>query len=144
LLYVFTYLSLRFQSTAHHGFYGDYSMIRKTLTTATLVALGLGPFGLATAQVGPDNDYWWPNRLDLAPLRMNSPANTPLGAGFDYAEASASLALDAVVEDLKVLMKTSQDRWPADYGHYGPFFVRMAWHNAGTYRTFDGRGGADG
>ena len=119
-------------------------MIRKTLTTATLVALGLGPFGLATAQVGPDNDYWWPNRLDLAPLRMNSPANNPLGADFDYAEAFASLDLDAVVEDLKVLMKTSQDWWPADYGHYGPFFVRMAWHNAGTYRTFDGRGGADG
>jgi len=119
-------------------------MIRKTLTTATLVALGLGPFGLATAQVGPDNDYWWPNRLDLAPLRMNSPANNPLGADFDYAEAFASLDLDAVVEDIKVLMKTSQDWWPADYGHYGPFFVRMAWHNAGTYRTFDGRGGADG
>jgi len=119
-------------------------MIRKTLTTATLVAMGLAPFGMATAQVGPDNDYWWPNRLDLAPLRMNSPANNPLGADFDYAEAFASLDLDAVIEDLKVLMKTSQDWWPADYGHYGPFFVRMSWHNAGTYRTFDGRGGADG
>ena len=119
-------------------------MIRKTITTATLVAMGLAPFGLATAQVGPDNDYWWPNRLDLAPLRMNSPANNPLGADFDYAEAFASLDLDAVIEDLKVLMKTSQDWWPADYGHYGPFFVRMSWHNAGTYRTFDGRGGADG
>jgi len=106
--------------------------------------MGLAPFGLATAQVGPDNDYWWPNRLDLAPLRMNSPANNPLGADFDYAEAFASLDLDAVIEDLKVLMKTSQDWWPADYGHYGPFFVRMSWHNAGTYRTFDGRGGADG
>ena len=119
---------------------------KNTLTLATAIALGIAlPFNLASAQSSaPDNDYWWPNRLDLAPLRLNSPVNNPLGADFDYAEAFNSLDLDAVVADLKVLMKTSQDWWPADYGHYGPFFVRMSWHNAGTYRTFDGRGGADG
>jgi len=90
------------------------------------------------------NDYWWPNRLDLKPLRNNSPASNPLGANFNYAEEFAGLDLDAVKRDLEVLMTSSQDWWPADYGHYGPFFIRMAWHSAGTYRVSDGRGGAYG
>jgi catalase-peroxidase len=90
------------------------------------------------------NDYWWPNRLSLDPLRANDPASNPLGADFDYAEAFESLDLEAVKADLVELMTTSQDWWPADFGHYGPFFIRMAWHSAGTYRTTDGRGGADG
>jgi len=91
-----------------------------------------------------DNQFWWPEQLDLSPLRSHSPESNPYGADFDYSEAFASLDLEAVKADLKETMKTSQDWWPADYGHYGPFFIRMAWHSAGTYRTSDGRGGAGG
>lgn len=90
------------------------------------------------------NDFWWPETLDLTPLRQNEAISSPLGADFDYAAAFSSLDLDAVKQDIEALMTTSQDWWPADYGHYGPFFIRMAWHSAGTYRTFDGRGGAGG
>ena len=88
--------------------------------------------------------YWWPNRLSLDPLRQTSPESSPLSEDFNYAEEFESLDLDALVADLEELMVTSQDWWPADYGHYGPFFIRMAWHSAGTYRTIDGRGGSDG
>ena len=109
---------------------------------ATTLVLPVNP---ALAQEGaPTNDYWWPNRLSLEPLRQTSPESNPLGADFNYAEAFESLDLDAVVADLEELMTTSQDWWPADYGHYGPLFIRMAWHSAGTYRSIDGRGGADG
>ncbi|MEM1132361.1 MAG: catalase/peroxidase HPI [Pseudomonadota bacterium] len=88
------------------------------------------------------NQLWWPNNLDLTPLKANHPANDPEGADFDYGEAFESLDLEAVRQDIFALMTDSQDWWPADYGHYGPLFIRMAWHAAGTYRTFDGRGGA--
>ena len=88
------------------------------------------------------NQLWWPNRLDLSILHQNSALADPMGQGFDYAEASKSLDLKAVKADIFALMTTSQDWWPADYGHYGPLFIRMAWHSAGTYRISDGRGGA--
>ena len=96
----------------------------------------------ATNTSGRSNRDWWPNQLNLAILHQHGPASNPMPAGFDYAEAFKALDLDAVKADLTALMTDSQDWWPADYGHYGPFFIRMAWHSAGTYRTADGRGGA--
>ncbi len=88
------------------------------------------------------NYEWWPDRLDLAVLHQNTKLADPFGADFDYAEEFKKLDLDAVIKDLHVLMTDSQSWWPADFGHYGPFFIRMAWHSAGTYRIYDGRGGA--
>ena len=88
------------------------------------------------------NAGWWPNQLNLKILHQHSALSDPMGEAFDYAEEFKTLDLHAVVEDLTALMTQSQDWWPADYGHYGPFFIRMAWHSAGTYRIQDGRGGA--
>ncbi len=90
------------------------------------------------------NQFWWPEQLDLRPLRAHSVESNPLGADFDYAEAFAKLDLAEVKADIEKVLTTSQDWWPADYGHYGPFMIRMAWHSAGTYRVADGRGGAGG
>lgn len=88
------------------------------------------------------NADWWPNQLNLKILNQHSPLSNPMGKGFDYTSEFKSLDLDSVVKDLHEVMTNSQDWWPADYGHYGPFFIRMAWHSAGTYRIADGRGGA--
>ncbi|WP_136657791.1 catalase/peroxidase HPI [Nitratireductor sp. XY-223] len=88
------------------------------------------------------NRDWWPNQLNIAILRQNSSLSDPMGEGFDYAKEFESLDLDALKQDLNALMTDSQEWWPADFGHYGPLFIRMAWHSAGTYRTADGRGGA--
>jgi catalase-peroxidase len=93
---------------------------------------------------GTRNQHWWPNQLQLNILRQHSPLSNPMGGDFDYAGEFKTLDLAAVKKDIFELMTTSQDWWPADYGHYGPFFIRMAWHSAGTYRTADGRGGAGG
>jgi len=116
------------------------------LLTALAVAItALLTANPAAAQGKPkSNQFWWPEQVDLAALRDHGAESNPMGDDFDYAEAFASLDLDAVKKDIEALMKTSQDWWPADYGHYGPFFIRMAWHSAGTYRVADGRGGAGG
>ena len=94
------------------------------------------------ASVGTSNKDWWPNRLNLDILRQHSSLSDPMDKGFNYAEAFKNLDLKAIKKDINDLMTNSQDWWPADYGHYGPLFIRMAWHSAGTYRIADGRGGA--
>ena len=95
----------------------------------------------AGAGVGTQNQDWWPEQLDLLVLQQNPPQADPMGEHFDYAKEFEALDFAAVKSDLHALMTDSQEWWPADYGHYGPFFIRMAWHSAGTYRTSDGRGG---
>jgi catalase-peroxidase len=102
----------------------------------------MGIKGTNAASSGTGNADWWPNQLNLSVLRQNSNLSNPMGTNFKYAEAFKTLDLNALKKDIQVVMKQSQDWWPADYGHYGPFFIRMAWHSAGTYRTGDGRGGA--
>ena len=123
-------------------------MLRKTISLITMLSIGLSPLASIPTALAqdkmPNNDYWWPNRLSLEPLRQDPTAFNPMGEDFNYAEEFAKLDMDALRADLVELMTTSQDWWPADFGHYGPFFIRMAWHSAGTYRTTDGRGGSDG
>jgi len=122
-------------------------MLLKSIPAAVLAALLTTPAGADTAMTAGEarpNSFWWPDQLNLQPLRDQDPASNPYGADFDYASAFASLDLAAVKQDLKALMTSSQDWWPADFGHYGPLFIRMAWHSAGTYRVADGRGGAGG
>jgi catalase-peroxidase len=114
---------------------------RFLVTVASLWAIS----GLALAQGDPQpNTFWWPEQLDLSPLRQHAAESNPLGPDFDYAREFASLDLDAVKKDIAQVLTTSQDWWPADFGNYGPLFIRMAWHAAGTYRMGDGRGGAEG
>ena len=116
------------------------------MTDSKLNQAGKCPFMAASNASKPAgssaNQHWWPNQLNLKVLHQNEPASDPMGVAFDYADEFKSLDLDALIRDLHALMTDSQDWWPADYGHYGPFFIRMAWHSAGTYRTGDGRGGA--
>jgi catalase-peroxidase len=123
-------------------------MPKKLTTLAVALALGampIVPAAAAGATGAPvPNKFWWPDQLDLSVLRAHDVRSNPYGENFDYAREFAKLDLDAVKADIRKVLTTSQDWWPADYGNYGPFFIRMAWHSAGTYRTLDGRGGSDG
>ena len=98
--------------------------------------------GLVHPTQGDANQDWWPNRLNLKILAKNPAVSNPMGEDFDYAEAFSSLDLATVKRDIAEVLTTSQEWWPADFGHYGPLMIRMAWHSAGTYRINDGRGGA--
>ncbi len=123
-------------------------MLRQTIPLIATLALAMSPLvpsSPALAQSEPkSNQFWWPEQLDLSPLRAHGAESNPMGEDFNYAEEFKSLDLNALKKEIETLMQTSQDWWPADYGHYGPLFIRMAWHSAGTYRVADGRGGADG
>ena len=123
--------------------------LKKTLSLAAAVAIAMSPVVLtspsyADAAEPKANSFWWPDQLDLSQLRAHGVESNPYGEDFDYAKEFNSLDLEAVKADLRKVLTDSQDWWPADYGHYGPFFIRMAWHAAGTYRIHDGRGGAGG
>lgn len=123
-------------------------MKTKQVFLASALALAISATLIATpVQAGSqptENSFWWPEQLDLKPLRQNSTESNPLGKSFNYAEQFKTLDLKAVKKDVAGVLHTSQPWWPADYGNYGPFFIRMAWHSAGVYRIFDGRGGASG
>jgi len=110
----------------------------------SLSAAFSGPAAQAAGTNNMSNEFWWPEKLDLRPLRQHAVESNPYGEKFNYAEEFKKLDLNAVKKDIEALMTQSQPSWPADYGHYGPFFIRMAWHSAGTYRLTDGRGGSDG
>ncbi|KFZ29477.1 peroxidase [Pseudidiomarina atlantica] len=122
-------------------------MMKKTLPLVSALALAVS-MGVASvdvsAQEAKSKMFWWPDQLDLTPLRDHDVTSDPYGDDFDYAEAFKQVDLEQLKADIEALMTDSQDWWPADYGHYGPFFIRMAWHGAGTYRVNDGRGGAGG
>ncbi len=121
-------------------------MLKNTLSLLTILAVALSPLMTSSpAQGEPMSKHdWWPEKLDLQPLRQQDAESNPMGDDFNYAEAFKTLDINAVKKDIEALMTTSQDWWPSDYGHYGPLFIRMAWHSAGTYRVNDGRGGAGG
>ncbi len=114
-------------------------MIKQTIPLLAALAIAILPVvptSTAFAQGEmKSNQFWWPEKLDLSPLRQHAAESNPLGEDFNYAKAVKTLDLKAVKKDIGTLMTTSQDWWPADYGHYGPFFIRMAWHSAGTYRS---------
>jgi catalase-peroxidase len=127
---------LRFAQSLHN------KLMPSLIACALAAAL---PTAAAAAPMEPQpSRFWWPEQLDLSVLRAHDSRSNPLGEDFNYAAAFARLNLAAVKQDIRQALTTSQDWWPADYGNYGPFFIRMAWHSAGTYRTFDGRGGSDG
>ncbi|MFT5098177.1 MAG: catalase-peroxidase [Candidatus Azotimanducaceae bacterium] len=127
-------------------------MLKRKISVLAALATWLSPLMLTVMITSPTHaagkpkttQYWWPELVDLSPLRQHSAESSPMDGEFNYAEEFTSVDLDALKQEIAALMTTSQPWWPADYGHYGPFFIRMAWHSSGTYRVADGRGGAGG
>lgn len=123
-------------------------MFKRSLPLVVALSVTISPFVIPNSVYAEDkpktNEYWWPNKLDLSKLRQPNASSNPMGSNYHYAKEFNSLDLNALIADLKKVMTSSQDWWPADFGNYGPLFIRMSWHAAGTYRIFDGRGGANG
>jgi len=111
---------------------------------STILSMTIPIMSVCAESTPRPNQFWWPDQLDLSPLRQHAAESNPLGKDFNYAKEFKRLDLNALRKDIQAVLTTSQDWWPADYGNYGPFFIRMAWHGAGTYRITDGRGGASG
>lgn len=107
-------------------------MLKKTIPIATAIAIALSSASAFSAGEPKSPTFWWPDQLNLMPLRQNAEKSNPLGENFNYAKAFNSLDLEAVKKDIRQVINTPQDWWPADYGNYGPFFIRMAWHSAGS------------
>jgi len=128
------------------GILGISAIPAKVIAEAETVSKPKGAIGMGSVVPlqAKSNQFWWPDQLDLAPLRDHDLRSNPAGEDFNYSEEFANLDLAAVKKDIDAVLTDSQDWWPADFGNYGPFFIRMTWHSAGTYRTLDGRGGADG
>lgn len=123
---------------------GAMTLFALSASANTAKPAGAADVGTIALEQPRSNQFWWPDQLDLAPLRDHDRRSNPLGDDFDYAAAFNTLDLDEVAADINTVLTDSQDWWPADWGNYGPFFIRMSWHSAGTYRTLDGRGGGDG
>ena len=135
-----------FFKTTIIGVFTTIALVNQAFTETSQITKPSGASGMGFAKKGQakSNQFWWPDQLDLSPLRDHDARSNPYGADFDYAEEFKKLDLEAVKKDIDTLLTDSQEWWPADFGNYGPFFIRMSWHSAGTYRTFDGRGGAGG
>ena len=118
--------------------------VQVLVVQATLISMASQALPAMADGAPRSNQFWWPERLDLSPLRQHAAESDPFGKDFNYAKEFQSLDLKQVKADIENVLKTSQDWWPSDYGNYGPFFIRMSWHSAGTYRIYDGRGGAGG
>ncbi len=135
-----------YRKTLFIGAFATTLIANQVLAETAQITKPEGAVGMCPMKAGQTktNQFWWPDQLDLSPLRDHDLRSNPYGEDFNYAEAFATLDLAAVKQDIDALLTDSQDWWPADFGNYGPFFIRMTWHSAGTYRTLDGRGGAGG
>ena len=123
-------------------------MFKKSLSLAAVISVAISSMTLATPSIAASqtktNQFWWPDQLSLSSLRQHSAESNPYGENFNYAKEFAAIDIEELKKDIETTLKDSKAWWPADWGHYGPLMIRMAWHSAGVYRVHDGRGGASG